>query len=99
MEKRNSYVLFFMIIWTILTILAVSWGTRVDWPDNIHVNYGFPFVWSIQTLSTIAGSVNLWAVDVTALVMDLAFWSGVMLVAASALLHFLSRKALGKENQ
>ena len=92
MEKKTIYVLLFMVIWTILTILVVTWGTRNDWPDNVHINYGFPFVWSIQTLSTIAGPVNLWAVDISALIINLALWLGVMLIVSLALMFLIKEK-------
>ena len=77
-----------MVIWTGLTILAVTWGTRFDWPDNVHIDYGLPLVWSTQTLSTIIGPVNLWSVDITALMMDLTLWLGIMLIATSIMLYF-----------
>lgn len=79
-------------MWTILTVLAVTWGTRFDWPDNVHVDYGVPLVWSTQTLSTIVGSVNLWTVDITALMMNLALWLGTMLIITIILFYFFNKK-------
>jgi len=76
----------------VLTILAVTWGTRFDWPDYVHIDYGFPLVWGTQTLSTIVGPVNLWNVDVTALMMDLAFWLAIMAIVVSIMLYFFNRK-------
>ena len=101
MSKKISLILLsFLIIWTILTILSVTWGAKYDWPDNVHTDYyGFPFVLSTQTLSTIVGPVNLLAVDVTALIMDLTLWLGIMLITASALLYFLSKKDTNKEKE
>jgi hypothetical protein len=91
-KKGLLIVLSFLLLWTILTILAVTWGTRYDWPDNVHLDYGFPLVWSTNTLSTIIGPVNLWIVDVTALMMNLIFWLGIMLVTASILVYFFNKK-------
>jgi len=89
MTKRSFLVILsFLVIWTFLTILAVTWGTRFDWPDYVHIDYGLPLVWSTQTLSTIIGPVNLWEVDITALMIDLAVWLGIMLIAASIMLYF-----------
>jgi hypothetical protein len=82
----------FMVIWTIVSILGVTWGTRFDWPDNVHIDYGFPFVWSTQTLSTIVGAVNLWAVDTTTLMMNLIFWLGTMLIVTSILLYYFNKR-------
>ena len=70
----------------------MTWGSRFDWPDNVHIDYGLPLVWATQTLSTIIGPVNLWEVDITALVFDLALWLGIMLVVASIMLYFFNQK-------
>lgn len=95
MTKRDYLiVLAFLVLWSILTVLAVTWGTRFDWPDNVHVDYGFPLVWSIQTLSTIVGSVNLWTVDITVLMMNLAFWLGTMLTITLIMLYLFNKKLL-----
>ena len=68
-------------------------GTRFDWPDNVHIDYGLPLVWATQTLSTIIGPVNVWEVDIIAFMIDLAFWLGIMLVAASIMLY-LNKKII-----
>ena len=52
------------ILCVVLTIVSVAWETRFDWPDNVHVDYGFPFVWSTNTLSTISGAANIWIVNI-----------------------------------
>lgn len=97
MTKRDYLiVLAFLVLWSILTVLAVTWGTRFDWPDNVHVDYGFPLVWSIQTLSTIVGSVNLWTVDITVLMMNLAFWLGTMLTITLIMLYLFNKKTTKK---
>lgn len=97
MTKRDYLiVLAFLVSWSILTVLAVTWGTRFDWPDNVHVDYGFPLVWSIQTLSTIVGSVNLWTVDITVLMMNLAFWLGTMLTITLIMLYLFNKKTTKK---
>jgi len=90
--KKYWIMLSFIVAWAVLTILAVTWGTRFDWPDYVHVDYGLPFVWATQTLSTLVGPVDLWAVDVTSLVMDLAFWLGIMVIAVIVILFFFYRQ-------
>ena len=91
-KKRIVVILSFLIIWMILTIFVVTWGTRFDWPDNVHVDYGFPFVWSTNTLSVITGAVNLWTVDITALIMNLGLWLGIMLIIESVLIYLFNKK-------
>ena len=93
MTKRSIlFLLSVNIFWVILTVLAITWETRFDWPDNVHVEYGFPFVWSTNTLSTIAGAVNIWVVDITALIMNIGLWLGIMLITESVLLFFFNKK-------
>ena len=90
-KKRILILLSLNILWVALTIIAVAWGTRFDLPDNVHIDYGFPFVWSTNTLSTIAGAVSIWAVDITALIINLGLWLGIMLITESILLYFLKK--------
>jgi len=98
-KEKILAILFFLVTWTILTILAVTWGTRFDWPDYVHIDYGFPIVWTTQTLSTIIGPVNIWEVDVSALTMDLTFWLGIMLIAASTMLYLFNRERSNGEKE
>jgi len=91
-KKRILILLAINIFWATLTILAVAWGTRFDWPDNVHIDYGFPLVWATNTLSTFAGAVNIWAVDITALIIDIGLWLGIMLIIESVSMYFLSKE-------
>ena len=81
-----------MLIWTALTILAVTWGIMYDWPDYVHVDYGFPLVWATHTLSTIAGPADVWNVNLPALLTDLIFWLGSMLTAVAIILYVFNRE-------
>ncbi|PVX24673.1 MAG: hypothetical protein CW691_06890 [Candidatus Bathyarchaeum sp.] len=95
LKKKTFLVLAsFLFLWTILTILAVTWGTRFDWPDNVHIDYGFPLVWSTQTLSTLTGTVDLWTVNLTALTTNLVFWLATMLTITAILLYFFNKNNL-----
>lgn len=91
MKKKPIITLALIAVFCIIAILTITWGNQVDWPDNVHVDYGFPFVWATQTLSTIVGAVNIWTVDLTALTMNLALWLGIMVIC-SAVLMFLIKE-------
>ena len=91
-KRGYLVVLVFLVLWTGLTILAVTWGNMFDWPDNVHVDYGLPLVWSTQTLSTIIGPANLWIVDITALIIDLTFWLGIMIIVTEILRYYFKKK-------
>ena len=90
-KKRMLILLSINILCVVLTIVSVAWGTRFDWPDNVHVDYGFPFVWSTNTLSTISGAANIWIVNIAVLLLNIGFWLGIMLFADLFLLVFLAK--------
>jgi len=43
-------------------------------------------------LSTISGAVNIWAVDITALIIDIGLWLGIMLIIESVSLCFFGKE-------
>ncbi len=61
-------------LWGIASVAAMTYGALVSWPDYVHTNFGIPFTFATHTSSTIAGPVDAWDVDVSALAADLAFW-------------------------
>jgi hypothetical protein len=63
-----------------IMIAALTWGTRYNWPDNVHVRHGLPLTWGIHTLVTIVGPVDTWSVNLTLLILDLAIWLGLMIL-------------------
>ena len=77
---RENLAIVFSIFWTFVLILALSVGIKIDWPDYVHVNYGFPIVWGVNTLVTIYGSVDIWTVHPLMLSLDLVFWLGLMIL-------------------
>jgi hypothetical protein len=98
-KGRFLVILSFLVIWTVLTLLAVTRGTRFDWPDYVHIDYGLPLVWTTHTLNTITGPVNIWEVNISALLMDLTFWLGIMVIATSIMLYFFNRKLSNGEKE
>jgi len=79
MKKRFRPVIANITL-SVITIFALTWGVRYSWPDNIHVRYGFPLTWGIHTLVTIQGPVDVWRVSLVALVVDLVFWIGILVL-------------------
>ena len=65
----------------LIALIALAWGARYDWPDNVHVRHGLPLTWGTHTLVTIAGPANIWRVKFVNLILDLVFW--LALIAAS----------------
>jgi len=83
--KKSLWLVAFTAIWSGVTILALTLAGRADFPDNVHVNYGLPLVWATRTLSTIAGPVDVWRVDILSLTSDLAVWLGILVIGAAIL--------------
>jgi hypothetical protein len=81
----------FIIIWSAAMALALTLGITFDWPDYVHVNYGFPMVWATHVLNTIHGPVDIWQVYVLSLLLDLVFWSVSLLAGVILVMHFLRR--------
>lgn len=61
-------------------VMAVAWGTRYNWPDYVHVKYGFPATWGVHTLVTISGPADSWRVNLQNLILDLAIWAMLILL-------------------
>jgi hypothetical protein len=87
MDSRNRASIIQAIIAGI-TIIAMTWGTRYNWPDFVHVKHGLPLTWGVHTLSTIVGPVDTWELNLVALTLDLALWLALILLT----LIYLSRK-------
>ncbi len=90
--RRSFLALFFLLIWVALTISVLLTGFMFNWPDNVHTNYGIPLVWATHTSSTFVGPVDNWIVDLTALLIDLLFWLGIMVAAVTVILLFPKQK-------
>ena len=76
--------------WALASVATMTWGTLVNWPDYLHSNYGFPLTFATHTLDTIAGPVDKWTVDISALSVDLSFWLLGMVALLVATAYFLS---------
>ena len=82
--RRSLLVVSFMIIWSVITAVALTWGLNYNWPDNVHVDYGLPLAWATNTTSTIVGPADLWSVNLVNLLIDLVFWLGIMIAVVAA---------------
>jgi hypothetical protein len=76
-----------LIILGVIGIFALVYGSVYSVPDAVEVRYGLPLSWGANIISTIAGPVDLWRVDLIRLAVDVAFWFTV-LIAASAILNY-----------
>ncbi len=67
------------IVWIVTSLIGMAHGTLLNWPDFVHVIYGFPLTFATHTLNTIAGPVDKWSVDIVAFAADMAFWLSGMI--------------------
>ena len=87
MDSRNRAIIIQAIIAGI-TIIAMTWGTRYNWPDFAHMKHGLPLTWGVHTLTTIVGPVDTWELNLVALTLDLALWLALILLVSI----YLTRK-------
>ncbi len=66
-----------LVAMSVVIVLALAWPVSYNWPDFVHVKYGFPLTWGVHTLITIQGPVDVWDVNVSSLVIDLLIWLGI----------------------
>ncbi len=62
------------VAWAVVGLTGMTYGITYNWPDFVHVDYGFPLTFATHTLSTIVGPVDRWGLDPGSLSADLAFW-------------------------
>jgi len=68
------------VVWAVIAVVGMTYGTTYNWPDYVHVNYGIPLVFATHTLDTIAGPVDKWSLDLGSLAANLAFWLAGMVI-------------------
>lgn len=74
---------FLVLVLALVAFVCLTWGFYYEWPDYVHVDYGFPLTWATHTYSTIIGPPAApWQVDILALQIDLIFWLGLIVVVA-----------------
>ncbi|MEM3546040.1 MAG: hypothetical protein QW547_02855 [Candidatus Bathyarchaeia archaeon] len=90
--SRNTLAIIFSILWSIFVTSALTSSAEYNWPDYVHIDYGYPLVWGTHVLNTIHGPVDVWRVNLTALYLDLALWFTIMVVCLSLILYVKPRK-------
>jgi len=82
---RARYLFHYLL--SLATVLVgVLVGFQYDWPDFVHTDYGFPFVWATHTTVTIIGPVEQWRVSLVNLTLNVATWLAVSYIVSLALL-------------
>ena len=79
MDSRRRFILQGLV--GVLGVFTVGFGWPVNFADNVQRLHGLPFTWGVHQLVTIAGTVDIWTVDVMVLMVDLAIWIALVLLA------------------
>ena len=80
MERRSALKAIPIAV-ALIALIALAWGMRYNWPDNVHVRHGLPLTWGTHTLVTIAGPANVWRFDFVNLILDLGFWLALVSIS------------------
>jgi len=87
--RKKLLILVFLVVWILVTCFALLFGLTYNWPDYLHIDYGLPLTWGTNTLSTFAGPVDNWSVNISNLLIDTVFWLGIMTSVVAVLLYKL----------
>jgi len=79
------------LLTTAMVLAGLLMAFHYDWPDYVHTDYGVPLLWAVHTESAITGPVDIWRVNTTNLVANIAIWT-VLSLALVTLIDILSRK-------
>ena len=78
MEKRNIAI---QLIVAVIMVFSLSFGFKYNWPDAQHLKYGIPLTWGTHQLSSIAGPVDIWTVNLASLILDLGLWIIILVLS------------------
>ena len=79
------------LLTTTMVLTGLLMAFHYDWPDYVHTDYGVPLLWATHAESAIAGPVDIWRVNTTNLVANIAIWT-VLSLAVVTLIGILRRK-------
>ena len=71
-ENRKYLLCYFLNL--VFVLFGIFMNFYYDWPDYVHTDYGFPFIWATHTTISIAGPVNNWNIDLVNLFLDIIVW-------------------------
>ena len=82
--KISKIVVFSLVLGTMLTMASVIRYEREAVPDLDIIRYGFPLPWLFHQTVSIAGSVDIWSIQLPSIVVDFALWYIISITAVFA---------------
>ena len=71
---NNKIILYSLVFGILLTLVPIIRNDLQSIPDLVILNFGFPLSWLLHQTVSIAGSVDIWSVQVLNLMIDYVFW-------------------------
>lgn len=75
-----------------VVLAGVLVAFHYDWPDFVHTDYGFPFVWTRHTTVTLLGPVDKWEVNLFYLALNIGVLMSISLCFSMTILWIISRR-------
>ena len=72
--KTNKIILYSLVFGILFTLASIIRNDLQSIPDLVIIFFGFPLPWLSHQTVSIAGSVNIWSVQVSNLIIDYVFW-------------------------
>jgi len=93
--NRSILIVHLMNFAVVLAGVLVAF--HYDWPDFVHTNYGYPFVWARHTTVTLLGPVDKWEVNLLYLALNIGVLMLISLCFSMVIPWIISRRrhALG----
>lgn len=68
--ENGKYLLCYLLN-LVFILFGIFMNFYYDWPDYVHTDYGFPFIWATYTTVSIVGPVNNWDINLVNLFIDI----------------------------
>ena len=70
----NKIILYSLVFGILFTLVSIIRNDLQSIPDLVIISFGFPLPWLSHQTVSIAGSVNIWSVQESNLIIDYVFW-------------------------
>jgi hypothetical protein len=72
--KNSKIILYSLVFGILLTLVSIIRNELQSIPDLVVNKFGFPLPWLLHQTVSIAGSVDMWSIQVSNLMIDYIFW-------------------------
>jgi hypothetical protein len=87
--RKRLFLKRWFALFLALALLSNLRAEHFPWPDFDHWRYGLPLLWLTHQVSSIAGPVDRWFLDMVSLTIDMLLWA----LTALGLTYLLERRS------